>query len=60
MKEKSPLKVGDRVVAGQEIGLVGNTWSSTGPHLHLTIKERGQAQDPIAALPEVFDDKHLA
>lgn len=35
------LKVGDRVKKGQLLGYVGSNGQSTGPHLHLTIYERG-------------------
>lgn len=35
------LKVGDKVKKGQLIGYVGSNGQSTGPHLHLTIYERG-------------------
>ena len=31
------LKVGDTVVGGQQVGLVGSTGASTGPHLHFQI-----------------------
>ena len=35
------LKVGDKVRAGQLIGYVGSNGQSTGPHLHVTVWERG-------------------
>ena len=45
LSERS-VAVGDWVVAGQQIGLGGNTGRSTGPHLHFEVRYRGQSFDP--------------
>lgn len=45
LSERS-VQPGDWVVAGQQIGLGGNTGRSTGPHLHFEVRYRGQSFDP--------------
>lgn len=45
LSERS-VQAGDWVVAGQQIGLGGNTGRSTGPHLHYEVRYRGQSFDP--------------
>ncbi|MEB3295751.1 MAG: peptidoglycan DD-metalloendopeptidase family protein [Synechococcales bacterium] len=41
------VKVGDFVQAGQQIGTLGNTGASTGPHLHWGLYVHGQSVDPV-------------
>lgn len=45
------VKIGDRVETGQDIGAVGSTGHSTGPHLHFEIRKEGKALDPQPFLP---------
>ncbi|MGM9787527.1 MAG: M23 family metallopeptidase, partial [Candidatus Cryptobacteroides sp.] len=42
------VKKGDVVIRGQQIGTVGNTGSSTGPHLHYEVIYRGKQIDPMS------------
>jgi peptidoglycan hydrolase-like protein with peptidoglycan-binding domain len=44
------VRVGDRVEAGFQVGLVGTTGHATGPHLHFEVRVRGAAVDPLTAL----------
>ena len=56
MREKSTLRVGDEVLAGQEVGAVGDTGRATGCHLHFEQwtapgwYEGGHAIDPLPLL----------
>jgi LysM repeat protein len=43
---KRLVEENDRVVAGQPIGLGGNSGRSTGPHLHFETRYYGQSFDP--------------
>ena len=45
------VHVGQRVHAGQRLGLVGHTGRATGAHLHFEVRLRGASVDPLPALP---------
>ena len=46
----SPVREGDRVEAGDFLGLVGNTGISTGPHLHFEVRIEGEYVNPFTWL----------
>ena len=48
---KINVKNGDKVKAGDVIGLSGKTGRITGPHLHFSLSWRGEFLDPESLLP---------
>lgn len=53
------LAPGDRVAAGQEIGHVGISGASTGPHLHWGLRYRGAWLDPVRVLKAMAASRNI-
>ena len=49
--QKATVKQGDTVSAGQQVGVIGSTGKSSGPHLHLRVHKNGQSIDPRTVIP---------
>ena len=47
---KVTAHVGEELIAGDVVGISGNSGRSTGPHLHLTVKREGTVVDPYTLL----------
>ena len=59
------VKVNDRVTTGQEIGKVGNSGNSTGPHLHFELLngsplDGGSHEDPTAMITTLIKEREVA
>ena len=44
------VKAGDPILFQQEVGLVGSTGRSTGPHLHYEVRFNGTLRNPALFL----------
>lgn len=45
------VRQGENVSRGQQVGAVGNTGNSTGPHLHFEVRYQGVPRNPFNFLP---------
>ncbi len=45
------VAIGQVVQQGQEVGLIGTTGASTGPHLHFEVRTLNKPVDPMPYLP---------
>ncbi len=49
--DQNVVEIGDRVSAGQPVGLVGRTGRATAHHLHFEIRHAGLTYNPLYLLP---------
>jgi murein DD-endopeptidase MepM/ murein hydrolase activator NlpD len=54
------VDVGEEVMVGQPLGLVGSSGHSSGPHLHFEVHVRGDAGSRGAVDPVAWMRDHLA
>jgi murein DD-endopeptidase MepM/ murein hydrolase activator NlpD len=45
------VETGQEVVRGEQIGRIGSTGFSTGPHLHFEVRHNGELRNPLSFLP---------
>lgn len=57
---KVSVRKGDDVIAGDPVGYTGSTGRSTGPHLHITCKYKGETRDPYNLLLYIKDVREEA
>lgn len=50
--ERTLVRVGQHVVAGEVVATVGSSGRASGPHLHFAASRDGQAVDPTGFLPQ--------
>lgn len=48
---QASVSAGQKVKAGEEIGIIGGTGNVEGPHLHLKMTKDGQNIDPLTVIP---------
>jgi murein DD-endopeptidase MepM/ murein hydrolase activator NlpD len=49
--DRNLVSIGDRILPGQTIALIGRTGRATSHHLHFEIRQRGFAYNPLYLLP---------
>jgi len=49
---KLVARVGDRVIRGQKVALLGSSGQSTGPHVHYEVRVNGIPVDPLSYILE--------
>lgn len=60
MMRRPLVNTGDKVTAGQQIGVVGSTGHSSGPHLHFEVHTHGDRTSSSAIDPVPFMKDHGA